>query len=60
MRVSRWFTGLAASFVFFAFLRDGTVERLISDAARGARTLSRGGGSIVNRGLGGSAPTTNR
>lgn len=52
MRVSRWFTGLAASFVFFAFLRDGTMERLIGNAAAGARTLSRGGGRLVKKGLG--------
>ena len=51
MKFSRYFTGLAASFVVFAFLRDGTMERLISDAARGARTMSRGGGRIVRKGL---------
>jgi hypothetical protein len=51
VRVSRYFTGLAASFVFFAFLRDGTVERLIGNAASGARTLSRGGARIVKKGL---------
>jgi hypothetical protein len=51
VRVSRWFTGLAASFVVFAFLRDGTMETLISNAASGARTLSRGGGRIVRKGL---------
>ena len=52
MRVSKWFTAVSASFVLFAFLRDGTMERLISNAATGARTLSRGGGRIVRRGLG--------
>lgn len=51
MKVTRWFTGLATSFVVFAFLRDGTMETLISNAAAGARTLSRGGGSIVKKGL---------
>lgn len=51
MKVSRYFTGLAASFVVFAFLRDGTMEKLISNAATGARTLSRGGGRIVKKGL---------
>lgn len=51
MKFSRYFTGLAASFVFFAFLRDGTMERFIGNVASGARTLSRGGGRIVKKGL---------
>lgn len=51
MRVSRYFTALATSFVVFAFLRDGTMEKLINNAASGARTLSSGGQSIVKRGL---------
>lgn len=51
MKVTRWFTGLAGAFVVFAFLRDGTMEKLINNAAAGARTLSRGGGRIVKKGL---------
>lgn len=51
MKVTKWFTALATSFVVFAFLRDGTMERLITDAATGAKTLSRGGGRIVKKGL---------
>lgn len=51
MRVTKWFLALSASFVTFAFLRDGTMEALINNAAAGARTLSRGGGSIVKKGL---------
>jgi hypothetical protein len=51
MKVTKWFTALATSFVVFAFLRDGTMEKLIADAAAGAKTLSRGGGRIVKKGL---------
>lgn len=51
MKVTKWFTALATSFVVFAFLRDGTMEKLIGDAAAGAKTLSRGGGRIVKKGL---------
>lgn len=51
MNVKGWFFALSASFVTFAFLRDGTAEALINNAAAGARTLSRGGGRIVSRGF---------
>lgn len=51
MNLQRAFFALSASFVTFAFLRDGTLESLINNAAAGARTLSRGGGRIVKRGL---------
>lgn len=52
MRVSKAFTAFAASYFALVFLRDGTMEGLISDAARGARRLSRGGRRLTRKSFG--------
>lgn len=42
MKMRNVFAAFAASYFALVFLRDGTMEKLINDGAKGARDLSRG------------------
>lgn len=48
MRLSKAFTAFAATYFALVFLKDGTMLRLVNDASRGAKTLTRGARRLTN------------
>jgi hypothetical protein len=42
MRIRNAFTAFAASYFVIVFLKDGTMEKLVKDASRGAQDLTHG------------------
>ena len=47
MKLSKGFTAFAASYFAIVFLKNGTLEKLTNDAARGARTFVKGSRTLT-------------